>query len=66
MMVGFCYWVMADSVEKFTQIWSLVAIAFVTVVLIGIFFGVRNKIRIERQMIQKKLRLEREKLKKEH
>lgn len=66
MMIGFIYWVMSDGVPRYTMIWSLVAVGFVTIVLIAIYFGVRRKIAIERQLIQEKLRKEREKLKRDN
>lgn len=62
-MIAYCYWVFAAGVANFAMVWSLVAVAFVALVIILIYVGVRNKIKIERQLIQEKLRIERQKLK---
>jgi hypothetical protein len=52
MMVGFIFWVMADGVSRYVLIWCMVALAFIVIVIIAIYFGVRKKIQIERHLIQ--------------
>lgn len=55
MMIGFMFWVMADGVSKFVFGWSIVVVVFTCIVLVAIYFGVRNKNMIERHLIRDKI-----------
>lgn len=61
-MIGFIFWVMVDGIPLFTLIWCMAGLAFVIILIIGTYFGVRKKLQNERKLIQDKLKREREKL----
>jgi low affinity Fe/Cu permease len=62
MMIGFIFWVLSDGVSRFVFVWSIVVVIFVGLVLFMIYFGVKNKTKIERRLIREKIKEQQEAL----